>query len=133
MDAAAARARLERMVAWDTSPRLSADEVDQLLTLAARPDAAGRLALSEGWEPTYNLYAAAAEGWDWKAGKVAGDPDFSADGATISAGKVHKQCLDMADMYAKKAAGGGTGGITSVRLSGTDTGRILPVDIVANR
>lgn len=43
MDAAEARSRLERMVAFDVDPTLTTGEVDDLFADCARPDSAGNL------------------------------------------------------------------------------------------
>lgn len=112
MDPAAARARLERMTAADSEPVLDAAAVDDLMVLAARVDAAGHIvevdthgapAAGTTWVPTYNLAAAAAEGWRWKAGKAVENTDASADGASfrgVSAG----DCLAQAAVYDRQAA-----------------------------
>lgn len=116
METPAARARLERMVAADTSPTLTAGDIDALLALAARPDADGLLVTDEDWTPTYDLESAAAEGWRWKAAKVAADPDFSADGVSVSASKVAETCLAMADKFDPNS-GPAAGGLGSTRIA----------------
>ena len=127
MEYAAARARLERMVAASTSPTLSAGEVDDLLRIGARPDVDGRLVDDADWEDTYDLNAAAAEGWRWKAAKVAADPNFSGDGTSVSAGDVAKQLLAFADTFDSEA--GGSGGLGSTRIAGSTTSGIDPRDL----
>ena len=111
MDPAAARARLERMVAASSEPVLDAGDLDALLVLAARVDSAGHPVQVDGtgaptagatWVPTYNLDAAAAEGWRWKAGRAAGDTGASADGATF-AGVSAADCLAQAEQYQRQA------------------------------
>lgn len=111
MTEAQARARLERMVAVSDVPELTATEVDDLVSLARRADRWGRGTSDEGWEPTYNLATAAAEGWRWKAGRVAGNYSFGADGGNFSRSEVYQHCLQMASHYSSLA------GITSVQLS----------------
>lgn len=81
-------------------PALEPEELDALLALFAIRDTDGRAPTDDGWEPTYALNAAAAEGWRQKAARVAGDFDFSADGATFSKGDVLAHCLDMEAHYA---------------------------------
>jgi hypothetical protein len=63
------------------------------------------------WAPTYDLNAAAAEGWRWKAARVAGEFDFATDQQTFDRTGKHKQCLAMAEHYAKRISG-------SVRVKG---------------
>lgn len=177
MDAALARARLERMVAHDQAPTLSSAEIDDLLLMAQRPDAdgyvpysawrastvytqwqyriptvnnghyytvttAGTSAASEPvwptasgatvvdggvtwresgsylWTPTYNLKAAAAEGWRLKAGKVASHYAISADGASAQRQQMYEHCLRMAEQFSR-------GGLSSVLLTtrGSQYGR----------
>lgn len=64
-----------------------------------------------GWSPTYNLNAAAAEGWRWKAGKVAGKFDFATDQQIFNRKDMNEMCLAMADRYAKRVSG-------SIRIGG---------------
>lgn len=173
MDEATARARLERMVAADTAPTLTVDEVDDLIDLARRPDAAGnpstntvdapawaasttyapgtiiRIAstpprywkaansgisdttapawpalagdtvtgasLSDGsvtwidnggeWSPTWDLDAAAADGWQTKAGKAAGSFDFAEDGQQFTRSQMHAHCIAMITLYSARQVG----------------------------
>lgn len=66
------------------------------------------------WTPAYDLNAAAAEGWRWKAGKIADAFDFSTDQQSFDRSQKVKHCLDMAAKYEAMA---GTsiygGGVTS--------------------
>lgn len=105
MEAADARERLESMVAASSSPTLTTAEVDQLMLIAARPDGDGLLPDAGGWSGTYDLNAAAAEGWRWKAAKVAGDFTFATDGQTFNRSDMVKACQAMALTYSKRVAG----------------------------
>lgn len=102
MDRAAALAALRNMVAADERPALSTDDLDALLAMTAIPDPAGRLPQDTAWVSTWDLDRAAAEGWRWKAARVAGDFTFSADDASYSKGDVMAKCLAMADQYAAR-------------------------------
>ncbi len=62
------------------------------------------------WLGEWSLMAAAAEGWRWKAGKVAGRFTFSSDVNSFQRRQMHEMCLQMADQYSK---GGGTIGVVS--------------------
>ena len=68
----------------------------------------------DAWTPAYDLYAAAAEGWRWKAGKIADAFDFSTDQQSFDRSQKVKHCMDMAAKYDALA---GTsiygGGVTS--------------------
>lgn len=56
------------------------------------------------WMPTYDLFAAAAEGWRWKAGKVSDRITFGSQGDSYNAEQIHLHCLEMAKYYDSKAA-----------------------------
>lgn len=58
------------------------------------------------WVPTYDLNAAAAEGWRWKAGKIANAFEASADQQTFKRDQQFEHCMKMAAMFEAKAAGG---------------------------
>jgi hypothetical protein len=55
------------------------------------------------WRGTWNLNAAAAEGWRWKAAKLAGAYDFTTDGQTFQRSQAVTQCNEMAQMYARRS------------------------------
>lgn len=59
---------------------------------------------SAPWSPTFDLNAAAAEGWRWKAGKVAHMIDFTADGATFKQDQLTAHCERMAKQFARRSA-----------------------------
>ena len=100
-----ARTRLEAMVQYSEQPSLSADEVDLLLDLARRADRYGVTPSSEDWTPSWDLSAAAAEGWRRKAGKVAGRFNVTLDGESLLRAQAFAHCLRMAEQYAKNVAG----------------------------
>lgn len=106
MDEAAVRTRLEHMLQWQEEPALTEGEVDDLLELAKRPDSIGRLPSEDGWEATWNLNAAAAEGWRWKAGKAA--PRFDADlgdGVRFRRAQMYAHCMEQSRRYAGTLVG----------------------------
>lgn len=112
-----ARARLQSMTAWDAVPALTADEVEELLVIARRPDEDGLLPSDDEWTGTWDLRYGAAEGWRWKAAKTAGAYAFSSDGQSFSRSEMNAMCLEMARQYGKS-------GIVSVAvgtLAGVDT------------
>lgn len=78
------------------------------------------------WSPTYDLAAAAAEGWRMKAGLVSDRIRFADDGDSYDRDQVFAHCVRMAELYEQKAASGGlivgspaggAGGIGSIPLS----------------
>jgi hypothetical protein len=100
-----AQARLERMVAHDSEPTLSADEITDLLTQSEVVDADGLAPSDAGYTATWDLNIGAAEGWRWKAAKCAGLHDYSTVGLSVSRSQQSKMCLDMAASYARKRIG----------------------------
>lgn len=102
MDALAAWARLKAMTDADSAPVLSADDLSALLSLAALADTAGNAPSVSGWTPTYDLHRAAAEGWRWKAARLVGAYDFTADGATYQRSQMLAHCERMIAQYARK-------------------------------
>jgi hypothetical protein len=108
MDRAVALARLGRMVASDQRPALSAEDLGALLDEFQTVDSDGRRPTDDGWTGAWNLNAAAAEGWRRKAGKVAGDFTFGADGANYNKGEVLAQIERMVVMYAARDVGTAT-------------------------
>lgn len=105
MEEAAARARLESMVAAASVPTLDEAEITELLALARRSDTDGFLPDDDGWTGTYDLNAAAAEGWRWKAGKVAGKFSFGTDGQNFNRADMIRACQDMATTYRNRITG----------------------------
>lgn len=121
MDLDAARARLRRMVRPDDFPTLSPEDVEDLLQQAQRQDRNGTLPGDAGWEGAYDLNQAAAEGYRWKAGQVAGDGDFAADGASFDRASISKALLAQAKEYQARAdsaqsSGSSDGAISSIRI-----------------
>lgn len=57
------------------------------------------------WSPTFNLKAAAAEGWSWKAGKVAASFDAEAGGAKAARSQIFQMCMDKARSYRTESGG----------------------------
>jgi len=105
MDRATAKARLTNLVASASRPVLSDPDLESLLNLHQVPDRDGLTPLDVGWTPTWDFNAAAAEGWGWKAGKVAGDFNFTADGASYSKADVLTHCVDRQAHFAARVAG----------------------------
>ncbi len=68
-------------------------------------DATGLAPTAAGYKLTWDLNRAAAEGWRWKAGKVAGAFDFNADGASFNRSQVLTQCEKMVVQYQRRIGG----------------------------
>lgn len=72
------------------------------------------------WLPSYDLNAAAAEGWRWRAAKVADAYDFSTDGQSFDRSQLQAHALKMADYYAARVGqlvGSARSGALSIKLS----------------
>lgn len=102
METQDAPARLRRMVAAGTEPVLEQADLDVLLRLASRRDLSGRYTSDVGWVPTYDLAAAAAEGWRWKAAQAAFLTDVKVGDLGVTRSQLHDHCLSMAAIYARR-------------------------------
>ncbi len=94
--------RLTTMTAADKDPVLTELELDELVLMARRADSDGLIITDADWTPTYDLNAAAAEGWRWKAGKAASDVTFTTDGQSVSMSHLIEHCERMARSYARR-------------------------------
>ena len=99
-----AETRLETMTQRDVEPKLTAPEIALLLEMFRRPDGAGNAPGTADWQPTYNLKAAAAEGWRWKAAKASELVSADLDGERLSSNQVFDHCVQMAQMYSRRGA-----------------------------
>lgn len=105
MDRPTAKTRLSNMTGASSRPVLSDAQVESLLDLHLVMDPTGLKPADTGYVPTWDLNAAAAEGWGWKAATVAGDFTFSADGASYSKADVLAHCAEREAFYAGKVRG----------------------------
>lgn len=92
--------KLKQLTAWDAEPALTEDDLDELLVGASLMDANGLAPLNEEWTPTYDLNAAAAQGWLIKAARAASLTDEPTAGIVTS--RVFENCRAMARIYAGK-------------------------------
>lgn len=92
--------KLKQLTAWDAEPTLTEDELTELLAATALEDAAGLAPLHEEWTPTYDLNAAASQGWLIKAARAAALVDEPTAGVVTS--KIFDNCRAMARIYAGK-------------------------------
>jgi hypothetical protein len=92
------------MTAWDREPTLSTDELEELLEQFRTTDTNGLAPGEDGWEPTYNFRAAAAEGWRWKAGRAAELQSTDLDGDRMSANQIFDHCQEMIKIYSRGTA-----------------------------
>lgn len=97
--------RVKALAASGERPALTDAEVITAIQHHPRVDVDGLSADQEGWTQTWDIYAIVAELWGLKAGKVAGDFNFSADDARYDKGAVMANCLAMEAHYGGKAGG----------------------------
>ncbi len=97
--------RVSTLAAASSRPVLTQDEVKATILAYAMPDADGITPDVTGWTPTWDINRAVSELWGIKAGKVAGDFNFGADGSNFSKGEVMAQCLEMQAKFAAKVVG----------------------------
>lgn len=92
--------KLKQLTAWDAEPALTEDELNELLAATALEDPNGLAPLNEEWTPTYDLNAAASQGWLIKAARAAALVDEPTAGVVTS--KIFDNCRAMARIYAAK-------------------------------
>lgn len=101
---AAAKIRLKAMTAWANEPTLSEQEIDALLDQYSLEDADGYTDADVEWTPTYNLRAAAKDGWTWKMGRCADLVSTDLDGDRMSSNQLFDHCQAMVRKYSGTAA-----------------------------
>lgn len=102
---AATLTRVKTLSAWEQRPALTEAEVTAAIQAHPTVDRWGLTADVDTWTPTFDIYAAVAELWGIKAGRVAGDFSFTADEAQYDKGEVMAHCLAMEAKYAAMRAG----------------------------
>lgn len=95
-----AKTRLKAMTAWDKEPLLTDGEIDDLLLQFRTTDANGVKPGGTGYVNTYNLRAAAYQGWQIKMGRATDLISSDLDGDRLSANQVFEHCERMARKYA---------------------------------
>lgn len=104
MPDSAAKTQLKMMTAWDDTPTLSDAEVDGLLSRHQVTDSAGVSPGGSGYVETYNLRAAAREGWTVKLGRAAKLQSTDLDGDRMSANQIFDQCERMIRRYSSASS-----------------------------
>lgn len=100
-----AQDKLELLILADQDPVLDAAQVADLLTVARRPDADDLTYADAGWTPTWDLDAAAAEGWRRKASIAAARFNFAEDSQRFDRAQIYAQCVAQAEQYARRSMG----------------------------
>lgn len=105
MTEAEAETKLRLMILPDEDPALSDAQVDDILTYARRPDESDYDYEDDEWTPTWDLDAAAAEGWRRKASFAAARFNFAEDSQRFDRAQTYAHCLKQAEQYARRAMG----------------------------
>lgn len=108
-----ALARIRLQVQADSEPTLSSDELDELVEMAKQSDSEDRVPSDADWVATWNLNLAVAEGWRWKAGKVAAEFNVLVGGNRFERAQTYQHCMKMASSYA-------SGVVASITVSPVD-------------
>lgn len=122
MPDSAEKIRLKAMTAWSEEPALTDGEIDALLAQYAMTDVDGLEPDDVLWTPTYNMRAAAKEGWTWKMGRASSLISTDLDGDRMSANQVFEHCAAMVKKY---------GGTPTVNIGNYGT-RMLTSDLEAS-
>jgi hypothetical protein len=88
--------KVRAMTAEKNSDTYSDAEIKVFIEAHPLPDLYGLDPTNDDWMATYDLNAAAADIWEEKAGKVASDFDFDADGGSYSRSQVYEQMMQQA-------------------------------------
>ncbi len=99
------RTRLELLILADEDPVLSEAQILAVLTYARRPDPDDLDYEDANWTPTWDLDAAAAEGWRRKAGLAASRFNFAEDGQRFDRAQVYAHCVAQAEYYGNRSMG----------------------------
>lgn len=97
--------RASTLAAASSRPTLTTEEVRAAVKTRPLVDADGLTSEDPEWTPTWDLNAAVAELWGVKAGRVAGDFNFSADDGRFDKGEVMAHCLAMEALYSSRRIG----------------------------
>lgn len=97
-------ARLRRMVNEPEETNYSDEELTEIIERYPLMDFAGNEPTASSWLATYDMNAAAAEVWEQKAGTLAGDFDFSADGGSYQRSQAYQQALRQSKHFRSRRA-----------------------------
>lgn len=114
---AAMAAKLRRMVDEPTADTYDDDLIDDIIETYPLIDAIGTkpqeidfstspptISERDEWIPTYDLNAAAADIWEEKAGAVADEFDFAADGGNYSRSQKQEQYMSKSRFHLSRRA-----------------------------
>lgn len=94
---------VRRMVAEPDSDIYTNATIEKIIKNNAIIDSNGRTPDNPAWTPTYDLNATASDIWEEKAGAVADEIDFTADGGSFQRSQKHAMYMRQAAKYRSKA------------------------------
>ena len=99
-----AKEKLKKLTASAEEPTLTDAEIDELLAASSVIDREGNSPGSESWSQTYDVNAAAAEGWMIKAARSASTTETDPNSLDVTS-RIFENCIRMAKLYSRKRAG----------------------------
>lgn len=100
----AADIQVVRRMTGVTVEEYSDNNLSSIIERYPLPDANGLFPKEDGWTPRYDLNAAAADVWAEKAAGLAGQYDFTADGASFERSQAYEQAMQQARYYRSRRA-----------------------------
>lgn len=94
---------VRRMVAEPDATTYTNEAIERLIKNNAVSDESGRTPENPAWDATYDLNATASDIWEEKAGAVADEIDFSADGGSFQRSQKFAMYMRQAARYRAKA------------------------------
>ena len=96
-----AKDKLKKLTAATDEPVLTDADIDELLAASSVADGDDNSPESEDWSPSYDIAAAAAEGWMIKAARVANTTETDPDSLNVTS-RIFENCIRMAGIYSRK-------------------------------
>jgi hypothetical protein len=96
------RELIVRFTQADRQPTLSDAEIDELVQMSKRQDSSKRPPTDPAWEPTWNINAAVALGWEQKAARLATDFDIRSADQDLKRSQAYEMCLRQADRWKRR-------------------------------
>jgi hypothetical protein len=118
------RELIVRFTQADRQPILTDTEIDNLVARSKRQDSSRRPPTDAAWEPTWNINAAVAVGWELKAALVVTDFDVRSADQDLKRSQMHEMCLRQADRWKRRVT-------DSAQLEGS-LRRNLPAGVFSN-
>lgn len=91
-----------RFTQAEREPALDSEEIDELVLRSKRPDSSNRPPTDESWEPTWNINAAVALGWELKASRLATDFDIRSADQDMKRSQAYEMCLRQSDRWKRR-------------------------------